>query len=183
MLNTFSGSTYLSNGLKVTSVSKISLKVTEAATLDASDVTLVVQDGGINIQTAYQFTVQTPLPGPVGLKIEIKIPSQLGLVSLQDQSTVVLTSAAGFPPVAEIPYIQIANQDDQVIVLSLLVPNQNFYVDEGNFIRFDLFDIVNAPSIQESDSFELTFFEFDDPIMTITRGVTITATPGELSNL
>lgn len=63
------------------------------------------------------------------------------------------------------------------------MPNQNFYVDEGNFVRFDLFDIVNAPSIQESDSFELTFYEFDDPIMTITQGVTITATPGELSNM
>lgn len=90
----------------------------------------------------------------------------------------ILTSAAGFAPVAEIPHLQILNEDDQSVELSLLVPNQNYYVDEGNFIRFDLFDIVNAPSILPSDSFELTFYEFDDIIMSITQGISTTADPG-----
>lgn len=76
-----------------------------------------------------------------------------------------LTSAAGFAPITDIPHLEILNRDDQSIMLSLLVPNQNYYVDEGNFIRFVLFDIVNAPSKQTSDSFELTFYEFDDVIM------------------
>jgi hypothetical protein len=92
----------------------------------------------------------------------------------------VLTSAAGFAPVADIPHLEILNRDDQSVMLSLLVPNQNYYVDEGNFIRFVLFDIVNAPSMQTSDSFELTFYEFDDVIMKVTQGITVTADPGKL---
>jgi hypothetical protein len=69
------------------------------------------------------------------------------------------------------------------VALSLLVPNSQFYVDEGNYFRFDLFDIVNAPSIRTSDSFELSFFEFDDVIMQIEQNVTIKATPGKLSHI
>lgn len=56
-------------------------------------------------------------------------------------------------------------------------------MDEGNYVRFDLFDIVNAPSIQQSDSFEIYFYEFDDIIMQVTQGVQITAQPGTLTNV
>lgn len=68
-------------------------------------------------------------------------------------------------------------------MLSLLVPNANYFVDQGNFVKFDLFDIVNPPSNHPSDSFKLTFYEFDDVIMTVTSGVQITAAPGSLNSL
>jgi hypothetical protein len=108
-ISTFSGASYLLAGqleAKVTQALKIDLKVRTPATLAPTNVELSVQDTSINVQTAYTFTVKTPLPMPVGLNIVIKVPKQLSLVSLNDNSVVVLTSAAGFK-VAEIPYITI----------------------------------------------------------------------------
>ena len=43
---------------------------------------MVAQDGDVNTQTAYECTVQMPLPGPVGLKILIEIPLTLGLTAI-----------------------------------------------------------------------------------------------------
>lgn len=64
--------------------------------------------------------------------------------------------------------------------MTLLVPNSNFYVDEGNFIKFELFDLINAPSVKPSNSFKLTFYEFDDVIMSVGSGVYVTAKSGQL---
>ena len=50
-----------------------------------------------------------PLPGPVGLRIEIEIPTQIGLSSISDSSQIVLTSAAGYLPIAEIPHLSIVD--------------------------------------------------------------------------
>ena len=114
------------------------------------------------------------LPGPVGLKIKIVVPSQMSIYSRTNPTQLVLNSVAASPPLYEIPYLTVSDARTQTVILSNLVPNSNYYVDEGSFVQFNLISIVNPSSVQASDSFQITFFEYDDPIMMVDSGLFVT---------
>jgi hypothetical protein len=95
----------------------------------------------------------------------------------------VLNSVAAQPPLYEIPYLTVSDAATQTVTLSSLVPNSNYYVDQGAYVQFNLISIVNPSSVQPSDSFQITFYEYDDPIMTVASGLFVVAQPGTLSNV
>jgi hypothetical protein len=48
-----------------------------------------------------------------------------------------------------------------------VVPTSNYYVDAGNFIKFDLIYLTNPASIKTTDPFNITFYDEDNIIMTV----------------
>lgn len=137
----------------VTLAPVVSIKVTQPAVLSLQNANLVCASSQLDSQNTYSFTFNMSLPGPVGLKIKITIPSQMSIYARENPSQLVLNSVAASVPLYEIPYLTVSNASTQTVTLSNLVPNSNYYVDQGAYVKFDLISIVNPSSVQPSDSF------------------------------
>lgn len=174
IVSTFSAQSRTSLGQVVTSAPIVSVKVTQAAVLPLSNANLTCSSNQLDSQNTYAFTFKMSLPGPVGLKIKIVVPSQMSIYSRTNPTQLVLNSVAASPPLYEIPYLAVSDARTQTVILSNLVPNSNYYVDEGSFVQFNLISIVNPSSVQASDSFQITFYEYDDPIMMVDSGLFVT---------
>lgn len=66
-----------------------------------------------------------------------------------------------------VPQVKITNQSTQTIIITNLVPTSDYYVDAGNFIKFDLIYLTNPGSIKTTDPFNITFYDEDNIIMTV----------------
>lgn len=64
-----------------------------------------------------------------------------------------------------------------------MVPTSSYYVDAGNFVKFDLIYLTNPASIKTTDPFKISFYDEDNIIMTVSPGPTLTATPGKFQSL
>jgi len=63
------------------------------------------------------------------------------------------------------------------------VPTSHYYVDAGNFVKFDLIYLTNPISITTTDPFTISFYDEDHIIMTVQPGPTVTATPGKFQSI
>lgn len=63
-----------------------------------------------------------------------------------------------------------------------MVPNQNYYVDQGNFVKFGLVSMKNPGSIDPTSAFSLTLYDQNYEILTVSPNTDLiyTATPGLL---
>ncbi len=59
------------------------------------------------------------------------------------------------------------------------MPTSNYYVDAGNYVKFDLLYLTNPGSQKPTDPFNITFFDETNIIAIVRPGPTLTATPGK----
>jgi len=94
----------------------------------------------------YSFTIDLPLPLPVGTVIEMTIPPTISIFSDSQRMNAVLNNASGYLPFFQVPQVTILDPDAQKIRITNLVPNQANYIDENNQVRFELLWMKNPGS-------------------------------------
>lgn len=109
IVSTFSAQSRTSLGQVVTSAPVVSVKVSQPAVLPLQNANLTCSSNSLDTQNTYSFTFNMSLPGPVGLKIKIVIPSQMSIYSRINPTQLVLNSVAASPPLYEIPYLAVTD--------------------------------------------------------------------------
>lgn len=148
-MSAFVSQSFNSDGSKIDEQSNgIVYQVTTPYSLPASKVTINTGSGEINMLDKYSFTIDLPLPLPVGTVIEMTIPPTISIFSDSQRMNAVLNNASGYLPFFQVPQVTILDPVAQKIRITNLVPNQANYIDETNQVRFELLWMKNPGSTQ-----------------------------------
>jgi hypothetical protein len=83
--------------------------------------------GEINVFDQYTFTIQLPLPMPVGAAIEMTIPQTISIFSDAERRNLILNSIIGNPPLYSVPDVTVVDADLQKIRINNLAPQPRNY--------------------------------------------------------
>ena len=115
----------------------------------------------------FDFTVNMPLPLPVGAVIRLTIPTEVSIYADDARTQLILTSAAGYSPLFTSPSVNILNVSSQIIEVTNLVPSSQYYVDAGNPFKFGLLRLKNPGSIQTTPEFAMAIYEDNNLILNV----------------
>lgn len=132
----------------------------------------------------FTFTIQLPLPMPVGAAIEMTIPPTINIFSDAERRNLILNSVIGNPPLYSVPVVTVVDANLQKIRINNLAPQAKNYQDSGNPVVFTLLLMKNPGSTQETASFEMSVFDQESIIFKVNKtGFTFKATPGTLEEI
>jgi hypothetical protein len=152
----------------------ISLTMTTPATLPASNVVITRDNTEINAVTNYVFSITLNNPLPIGARILITFPSEIS-----PESTI--ENAAGSGKLNLVISADYSSTSKQ-LTLSELILTSDSYINENEEISFTILGIVNPSTTAASGSFTiLTTESIDYQIETVSAGVTVTATAGDIT--
>ena len=154
--------------------SSISLSMTTAAALPSSTISITPTITEINTATTYTISIRVFMPLPVGTRILITFPAEISPTS----STVTARGSGNLNSFIVSDY----SSTTRVLTLSEIILTQSSYVSVGDIITFTLSSITNPSSTAASSSFIIRTYEGVDYIIEqVTTGVTVTATPGDIT--
>lgn len=151
----------------------IALVMTQAAILPSATITVTPTDTKINKSTTYTFNIRVFNPLPVGTRIRITFPTQITPTS----TSLTALGTGKLNTLIVTDYVAAT----KVLTLTEVIISQSSYVNSGEYIQFSLSPITNPSATSPSGSFTIQTFEgVDYSIETVTTGVTVTATTGEI---
>ena len=152
-----------------------SLTMTVAASLPSSNVAVSLSDSEINAFASYTFGITVTNPLPSGSQILITFPTEITPAS----TTVSATGTGKISSFITTDY----DSSTKVLTLSGIITSASNYVDANETISIQILNITNPSSTATTGTFSITTYRgVNYQIETVTSGITVTATPGDILN-